>query len=167
MARDRKRAKQRRDRNRRAGRAPAPAAPHLDADTEAPLEQSDPLAHGSADVDLAHAQVALGRPDEPAPGDEPELTLAEDELEAEADAATGGSDRRGRATAVHAERPGASGNRVIGFIGASWRELQRVQWPDRRQVVQATAVVLGFVIIAGAYLGLLDAVFQKVVKVII
>ena len=39
-----------------------------------------------------------------------------------------------------------SGNRVIAFLRASWAELQRVQWPDRRQVFQATAVVLGFVV---------------------
>ena len=48
-----------------------------------------------------------------------------------------------------------------------WAELQRVQWPDRRQVAQATAVVLGFVVIAGAYLGLADAVAQKVVDFIL
>ena len=46
--------------------------------------------------------------------------------------------------------------RFIGFLRASWAELQRVQWPDRRQVGQATAVVIGFVVIAGAYLGLAD-----------
>jgi preprotein translocase subunit SecE len=45
--------------------------------------------------------------------------------------------------------------------------LQRVQWPDRRQVAQATAVVLGFVAIAGAYLGLADAVAQRIVDLII
>ena len=37
------------------------------------------------------------------------------------------------------------GTRFIDFLRASWAELQRVQWPDRRQVAQATAVVLGFV----------------------
>ena len=34
----------------------------------------------------------------------------------------------------------------MAFLRASWAELQRVQWPDRRQVGQATAVVLGFVV---------------------
>jgi preprotein translocase subunit SecE len=167
MARDRQRAKQRRDRNRRAGQPPV--ARHRDAETEASLEESDPLSHGSAYVDLAHAQEALGRPDEPTnePDTEPEMELDDDELEAGADAAMGGSDRRERATAGVEERSGGSGNRVVAFIGASWRELQRVQWPDRRQVVQATAVVLGFVIIAGAYLGFLDWLFQKVVNAII
>jgi preprotein translocase SecE subunit len=42
-----------------------------------------------------------------------------------------------------------------------------VQWPDRRHVVQATGVVLGFVVIAGGYLGLLDAVFSRLIKVIL
>ena len=53
------------------------------------------------------------------------------------------------------------------FLKASWAELQRVQWPDRRQVFQATAVVLGFVVIAGAYLGLADAAAKAVVDFII
>jgi preprotein translocase subunit SecE len=59
------------------------------------------------------------------------------------------------------------GNRVFNFLRASWAELQRVQWPDRRQVAQATGVVAGFVIIAGLYLGLADTVAQKIVDYIL
>jgi preprotein translocase subunit SecE len=58
-------------------------------------------------------------------------------------------------------------NGPIGFVRGSWRELQRVQWPDQRQVVQATGVVLGFVIVAGAYLGLADWVATKLVNFIL
>ena len=47
--------------------------------------------------------------------------------------------------------------RAADFLRASYAELRRVQWPDRRQVGQGTAVTLGFVVVAGAYLGLLDA----------
>ena len=69
------------------------------------------------------------------------------------------------------ERPSGaplpSGNRAAAFIRASWAELQRVQWPDRRQVTQATAVVLGFVAIAGAYLGLADFVAKEIVEFIL
>jgi len=57
--------------------------------------------------------------------------------------------------------------RIAGFIRGSWRELQRVQWPDRRQVMQATGVVLGFVIVAGAFLGLADLVSSHIVKLIL
>jgi preprotein translocase subunit SecE len=56
---------------------------------------------------------------------------------------------------------------LVGFLRASWAELQRVQWPDRRQVGQATAVVVGFVVVAGAYLGLADQVAQKLVDLIL
>ena len=42
-----------------------------------------------------------------------------------------------------------------------------MQWPDRRQVGQSTLVVLLFVIIAGGYLGLLDAVLKPLVDAIL
>jgi preprotein translocase subunit SecE len=57
--------------------------------------------------------------------------------------------------------------RAVGFLRASWAELQRVQWPDRRQVFQATAVVLGFVAIAGLYLGAADYVAKEIVEFIL
>jgi preprotein translocase SecE subunit len=58
-------------------------------------------------------------------------------------------------------------NRLIAFLQGSWRELQRVQWPDRRQVMQATGVVLGFVIVAGVYLGVADWFAEKIVNIIL
>jgi preprotein translocase, SecE subunit, bacterial len=59
------------------------------------------------------------------------------------------------------------GSKLINFLRACWAELQRVQWPDRRQVGQATAVVLGFVLIAGAFLGLADAAATELVDLIL
>jgi preprotein translocase SecE subunit len=61
----------------------------------------------------------------------------------------------------------SSGNRVIGFLRASWAELQRVQWPNRQQVAQATGVVLGFVVITGVFLGVADYVAGKIINAII
>lgn len=60
-----------------------------------------------------------------------------------------------------------SGNRVVNFLRASWRELQRVQWPDRSTVAQATGVVIGFVVIAGTYLGLADFLSAKFIDLIL
>lgn len=57
--------------------------------------------------------------------------------------------------------------RIITFLRASAAELRRVQWPNRQQVTTLSGVVLGFVVIAGSYLGLLDALFSRVVKQII
>ncbi|MEA2375021.1 MAG: preprotein translocase subunit SecE [Thermoleophilaceae bacterium] len=59
------------------------------------------------------------------------------------------------------------GGKVLGFLIACWAELQRVQWPDRRTLTQLTGIVLFFVIIAGAYLGALDAVFSKLIQAIL
>jgi preprotein translocase SecE subunit len=58
-------------------------------------------------------------------------------------------------------------NKVIAFLIASWAELKRVQWPNRQQTTTLTAVVLGFVVIMGAYLGALDAVFSRLIQLII
>ena len=57
--------------------------------------------------------------------------------------------------------------RSADFLRASWNELKRVQWPDRRQVGQGTAVTVGFVIVAGAYLGALDAIWNPIIQAIL
>jgi preprotein translocase subunit SecE len=96
--------------------------------------------------------------------------LAEDEDEVddatlEREATAAGPRREATAAPGAPTRKGAG--RFIVFLRASWAELQRVQWPDRRQVAQATGVVIGFVIVAGLYLGLADWVAEQVVKFII
>ena len=63
----------------------------------------------------------------------------------------------------HARRRG----RVLTFLGHSVDELRRVQWPDRRHVGQGTAVTLGFVVLAGGYLGLLDALWEPLIEAIL
>jgi len=125
------------------------------------------LEHSSASADEARAVTEGGT------GAEIEDELLEEQaFESEADLDDDGDidddDRalaasRGRKTA--GEQPG--GPRFIQFLRASWAELRRVQWPDRRQVGQATAVVIGFVIIAGAYLGAADWVAQRLVDFIL
>ena len=65
-----------------------------------------------------------------------------------------------------APRKGVFG-RAVDFLRASYAELRRVQWPDRRQVGQGTAVTLGFVVVAGAYLGLLDAIWNPIIQAIL
>jgi preprotein translocase subunit SecE len=99
-----------------------------------------------------------------------------DSIDADGEGADGsGNGNRGGSTA-EAPSGGAAGsggalpkggNRLFNFLRACWAELQRVQWPDRKQVFQATGVVLGFVVIAGAYLGLADALVSKIVNAIL
>ena len=203
MARNRKRAKDRRTRRSPQGgsseaglpteRSSVPGVlPSLPTFThEESLEPEengapDPLEHAMPDAELADAQLAVGRPAEPEDeADEEEFELeVEESIEAAGDGAGGG--RRGGTgydgdagasgsgaseVAVpgpaHVEHKQGIFSRLIGFLQGSWRELQRVQWPDRRQVVQATGVVIGFVIVAGAFLGLADLVSSKLVTFIL
>jgi preprotein translocase subunit SecE len=93
--------------------------------------------------------------------DEPDLDLDDGAEPGEAYAPRG---RRGEATgAGHGkDRP-----RVVQFLIAVWAELQRVQWPNRQALTTLTGVVLGFVLIAGGYLGLLDAIFSRIIQEIL
>jgi preprotein translocase SecE subunit len=213
MARNRKRRSP--GRERRPGPAARPGV--ATARGNRPEDTPDPIEHatqpddsppglsseagrrapGSGEVELAEAQLALGRPeyaepdmaapadDEGARHDEPadeEPALDEpiggapggdggggdydedDDLEPD-DGGSGGG-RRTPSTAVSAPRE-RSGSRLVHFLQGSWRELQRVQWPDRRQVMQATGVVIGFVIVAGVFLGVADFLATKIVKLIL
>ena len=56
---------------------------------------------------------------------------------------------------------------VASFFVSVWRELQRVQWPDRETLIQASAVTVLFVAIAAAYLGALDAAFNELIRFIL
>jgi preprotein translocase subunit SecE len=50
--------------------------------------------------------------------------------------------------------------RLIDFSHECWAELQRVQWPNRRELWQATAVVIVVCALVGFYVGGLDRVFR-------
>jgi preprotein translocase subunit SecE len=199
VARNRKRAKERRSRRPQSAVArPGVATTRADREDGAP----GPMRHAAPDVELAEAQMALGRPDladaepglaeaepvledaaEPESLDEDEFETLEDEVDDEAlEAGRGGppsngpppggppSDGGGELVAPAGAVPqprARAGNRLINFLRGSWRELQRVQWPDRRQVVQATGVVIGFVIVAGIFLGVADLLATKLMNFIL
>lgn len=169
MARNRKRARDRRARSSESSRVGAPVGLAAGSDGQngtngGPGSAPTPLLHATPDAELADAQLALGRPelaDVPTAG---ELEAFE---ESEAAAESG---RAGVATrrTTHVGEPRASlVSRFFGFLRGSWLELQRVQWPDRRQVMQATGVVIGFVIVAGVFLGVADVIASKLVNLLI
>jgi len=56
---------------------------------------------------------------------------------------------------------------VAGFFSSVLKELEKVQWPDRDTLVQASAVTLLFVAVAAAYLGVLDAIFSRLIDLLI
>jgi preprotein translocase SecE subunit len=179
MARNRKRAKERRDRRPQtvgiraslSGSANGPSAEELPG----------PLEHAAPDAELAEAQLAVGRGE-----------LIDDEFEFQDEPAASGDGVGGGGVSVGTGFDGEDGgeppsggeialptpgaipeprvrphNRLIAFLEGSWRELQRVQWPDRRQVMQATAVVLGFVIVAGLVLAVADTLASHLMSYIL
>jgi preprotein translocase subunit SecE len=160
VARQRQRARDRKQQKREQNNpGPRPTEPHRE-------NIPGPLDHASGAEEEFEAGIVSGADGDPADdGEGADIDTAA--LEEQAVAAV---PVRGEG-AVAARQPGgattAGGNRFINFLRASWAELQRVQWPDRRQVGQATGVVLGFVIIAGLYLGLADWVAQRVVNFIL
>jgi preprotein translocase SecE subunit len=166
MARDRQRAKQRRAQRQSSARKIRDVERELGLGGDA--DPADPLRHGSADVDEARLSEAGATPPDVGDG-EPESGVYDDELtddrpdrapdEVEGDARIVRSAEQTERAAHRGRRP-----RFITFLGHCIDELRRVQWPNRRQVFQATAVVLGFVVIAGGYLGLLDALWQPLIN---
>jgi preprotein translocase subunit SecE len=193
MARNRQRAKQRQAERRARRLADEGAAPSEATDDQRVIDDpttvdpspavSPDLAAGAPPQDegfseqLVHSDPVLGdRPSlgegEPVTEDEAYEEIEDWEVDdpEEAIAAGGAGEagyevrgRRGReAGETHKTRP-----RVVQFLVAVWAELQRVQWPNRQALVTLTGVVLGFVLIAGGYLGLLDAIFSELIKAIL
>jgi len=190
VARDRQRAKQRKARRAQnpgqASSRPQPSNPQSPLDHNVPSElghlgevdEFEAAIVSGSDRRADDASDAFGEEEDPDAGraalgdeDEDEDADADDDLdeELEQEAVTAAPVERREVAA--AGTPGAPTRRgparFIGFLRASWAELQRVQWPDRHQVGQATAVVVGFVVVAGLYLGVADWVAKRIVDFII
>jgi preprotein translocase SecE subunit len=54
--------------------------------------------------------------------------------------------------------------RRFRFIKECWGELQKVEWPNRAQVIQGTVVVIIACVIVGTYLYAADQIFKPFVR---
>src|SRR3954468_7751510 len=184
MARDRQRSKQRQQQRREerlargrengasdATAAAAAADGKIDAEEERDIEELVDLEVGAPPEDIGSSAHTVR--DEPPP---PSFETDDEDLGDRDD--DRGDDRDDDLEAFGTRGPkGVKGGResadthkrgrLVAFLVAVWAELQRVQWPDRRQLTQLTGVVLFFVLIVGAYLGGLDAVFSKLIQQIL
>ncbi|NDC61726.1 MAG: preprotein translocase subunit SecE [Betaproteobacteria bacterium] len=52
------------------------------------------------------------------------------------------------------------GKQLLGFGRDAWRELHKVVWPNRKEAVQMTAYVFGFVLIMAVFLWLTDKTLE-------
>ena len=157
MARDRQRAKQRR-RNRQPGSGGPAAGSARTRARDIGLEPTDaelgntpapePIKHALPDVEQARmAEAGVEAEPEPEDVEATDPAVIQERHEA--------------------RRPRRQRGRILTFLGHVVDELRRVQWPDRRQTGQGTAVTLGFVVIAGGFLGLMDAVWKPLIDAIL
>ena len=162
MARNRQRAKQRqaeRRAARQAAREDTGAVPDAMPNLEAPSEHL-----GESGYTLAHTTESEEFIGDLEVGDRwEEDELADDSATTEVAGPRGV--RGGREHEDDHHRP--EHGRVVGFLIAVWAELNRVQWPNRQQLTSLTGITLLFVLIVGGYLGLLDAIFSKLVSAIL
>jgi preprotein translocase subunit SecE len=193
MARDRQRAKQRQQQRREerlaqlgesggaaAGEPRDPATPREprqpvpptdgngagDGRRDAEIEDRADLEVGAPPEDLGFSERTIRDEHEPPA---PDFDTDDEALIEDDDGSGSETDVKGprgvRGGGGHAEAH--ERGRLVGFLVAVWAELQRVQWPDRRQLTQLTGVVLFFVVIVGIYLGALDWVFSNLVKALL
>jgi preprotein translocase subunit SecE len=186
MARDRKRAKQRQQERReerlkrmRDGDGEPEAEAEAEADAKPPEadppteRKQDPPSQPDSDPEpdlLEQADLEVGAPPEDVGRsdrtlrEDPPAPSFETDDETLADPSTAppkGVERGGESLDTHKR------GRLAAFLVAVWAELQRVQWPDRKALTQLTGVVLFFVLIVGAYLGGLDAIFSRLIQAIL
>jgi preprotein translocase SecE subunit len=170
VARDRQRAKQRRRRQTGGGAGPTrpgrqrprepDAEPDVEPDVEPEIVEPEPsMAEPTDTVFPTRRTVEPVEADEPLDFDET-VEPAADELDPAV------TEEREERVARQAGRRRSRG-RIITFLGHVVDELRRVQWPDRQHVAQGTAVTLGFVVVAGTFLGLMDAIWKPLIEAIL
>jgi len=171
MASDRQRSKQRQQQRREerlaqrkdAGGSGAPEAEAQrasDLEREHEIEDLADLEAGAPPEDIGSSAHTL-RDEPPAPSFDTDDEMLLDESEGGTPRGPRGAREEREVSETHKR------GRLAAFLVAVWAELQRVQWPDRKQLTQLTGVVLFFVLIVGAYLGALDAIFSKLIQAIL
>jgi len=59
------------------------------------------------------------------------------------------------------------GRQLVGFGRDAWREVQKVVWPARKEAMQMTAYVFGFVFLMALFLWLTDKTIEWVYDLIL
>lgn len=147
----------------------------MESDSEAQHDTQVPESADVLEAEIAMekgAEAASRLTDEPAPDNALESGAAEGKAsrrERRRQEREEAAEKKAQLERRAAKAPAATKERgaIMSFFSSVIKELQKVQWPDRDTLVQASAVTLLFVAVAAAYLGALDAVFSKLVDVFI
>ena len=57
--------------------------------------------------------------------------------------------------------------KIINFIKESRAELRKVTWPNRKQLISSTVVVIITVALVAVFLGIVDLIFSRIVTIIL
>ncbi len=180
MARERQRSKQRQAERRAArlgeGRtSPEEVSPSVGAGDPAPPDRSlhaSELAASAPPETTGRSDTVV---DSPPPFPDTGTSDEEPLLTGDGNGAGGGASPPGDldadGSAAGGEPAGGPSTgrigKVLAFLAAVVAELKRVQWPNRTQLFSLTGVVLGFVLLAGGYLGLLDAIISRIIQALL
>lgn len=55
-------------------------------------------------------------------------------------------------------------NKIIQFLKDAKTELQKVNWPSKKQTINYTATVIGISIAVSLFLGALDFIFERILN---
>ncbi len=58
-------------------------------------------------------------------------------------------------------------NKIVSFIKDVRTEMARVTWPTRKELQSSTTVVVVIVLVVSFYLGVVDAILSRAVKLIL
>src|ERR1044072_4584775 len=144
-----------RSRDRQAGSRPDDGRP---TPAEAQHETQVPVSGEVAEVEAVEAGIAAGAPESALESpDAPKTSRSERRAEAkrakEAEKRKREEQKQRERDQIAKKQKQAQADRqrggVIGFHAYCWAELKKVQWPDRDTLVQATAVTIIFLPVAG------------------
>ncbi len=145
----------------------------LSRETRAQHDTQVPVSGDIAEIEAMEAGMAAGAPEAEletpdAPKPSRSERRAEEKRRKEAEKKRRGDQKRQEREQLARKQKQVSAERqrggVIGFLVSCWAELKKVQWPDRETLIQATAVTVIFVAVAAAYLGVLDELFEFLIK---
>lgn len=57
--------------------------------------------------------------------------------------------------------------RVRNYVTSVRSEIGRVSWPSRKEVVSLTVLIILLAVVLGIYLGLVDVIFQQILRVLL
>ncbi len=53
---------------------------------------------------------------------------------------------------------------ITTYVRESLQELRQVRWPTQQQAIRLTVIVIGFIIVASLFFGIVDLGFSEIIR---